>query len=314
MAQLLINPASEITLAKAIRPWGLMGGKTVNDTMDAYRMIGWSVTKEQLQTTLGEKVDTFATIRHNGDGTRTILGDKLGPDYKVLQNTGLMVAASQLVDMGCVIRKVGEVNAGQKVWILLEIPQDLVIGKSGNDVLKRFVLISNDHCGRARARVSLMITRLACTNGATVTDDIGARMRHQGDLEFKFANAVQALDVANLKFLEYGESLERLMVAKNINQADVNAYVKNVFFPRITEKDAIEKQDTIKRVQETISRLYTSGPGADLAEARGTAYGLYQAVNHYLNYESKAANRQVSLIFGAGAKTDSRALELATHL
>lgn len=312
MTRLITNTRPD---ARAVEPWirGMGGAKNISEVMDAYRVLGWNTTLEQLLTAHGEQSGTYATIRHNGDGSRTILGNKLGPDYKILQNINMLNAVQQLHDAGCAIKTVGEVENGKRVWALSEIPGDLLIG--AEDILKRFIMITNDHCGRAKATVELLATRLVCTNGATITQTTGKmRLRHMGNLDLAFTNVMETVDIANQQFLIYGDKMDKLTQFKNINQADVQRYVKQVMFPSLTAQDQIDKADRIRTVTRDITRLFESGPGAETVDAKGTAYGLYHAVNRYLNYDVRSSNRQASLVFGTNAAIDARALMAAAQL
>ncbi len=70
----------------------------------------------------------------------------------------------------------------------------------------------------------------------------------------------------------------------------------------------------LKRVQELFNG---SGRGAELAAAKGTAWGLMNAVTEFVDHERRARSQEYRLDsawFGPGAAIKQRALEQALQL
>lgn len=305
------------SIAAAAASWLHMGDmKAVDSTTAIYRQLGWNVVKEQLFTANQEPTETYATIRlqpqPDGSTRRIILGDKLSEQYKIIQNAEAINDLAPLWEQGLTPCYAGSIDGGKRIAIAASFADALVVGKSGNDVIYRYVMYSNDHTGKASGTIELVGKRQVCSNGATVGSNARIRVMHKGKAEEAMRVAIQSLDVANRQFLAYGERLESLMELP-IRKADIAKYVKLIWFPKLTDKELDEKRERVHEVTQAVEKAFVAGPGADTVEAKGTAYGLYQAANYYLNHETRGA-RDVSLLWGGARNTDLRALELAGRL
>ena len=73
-----------------------------------------------------------------------------------------------------------------------------------------------------------------------------------------------------------------------------------------------------KRAMEKVQNLYEGkGRGSDMASARGTAWGLLNAVTEYVDHEKRARSseyRMDSAWFGQGAVIKQKALNAALQL
>lgn len=306
------------TKLRMVLPWGTMGDMRPAQTMtDVYKHLGWQVVKEQLLTPFGEKTETFATIRLQPqlDGTtkRYILGDKLSEQYEIIQNADSVTALAPLVDAGLKPVMSGSIDGGKRVCVVLQFVDALVVGNT--DVYARYVIYSNEHTGKKRGRFMLVAVRLVCTNGMVAARDEGMlRFTHKGGANDAMLAAASCLDVANQRFMTYGEQMEALM-GTGVSKQDIQNYVKHVFFPKLkTVQELNDNRDKIDAVRSQLEKLFVTGPGSDMVEARGTVYGLYQAANHYLNHDVRSRNRGASFLWGANALTDERALREARAL
>lgn len=317
MARLVTIPKSETKAIEAAAAWAGMGDMTrVEATTDIYRKLGWHVTKEQLLTSKGEVTGTYATIRHqpqpDGSTQRIILGDKLSDQYEIIQNVDAINGLAPLFDAGLKPIFAGSIDNGRRIAVAMEFEDALIVGKTGSDVIYRFVMYTNTHDGSSTARLELVGRRQVCSNGATIGSNATMRVMHKGRANEGVQAAISALDVANRQFIVYGERLEHL-TSLPIRAADINRYVKLVWFPKATDRELDEKRERIDQIRAQVERAFIAGPGANEAETRGTAYGLYQAANYYLNHETRGA-RDVSMLWGQNRNLDLRALEVAGRL
>lgn len=327
----LITADDSFFAARNKSAWHGLGNVKENISNDDYMTtIGYQVDKEQLFTAYGEPVETYATVRTTSDGRRIILGDKLSAEYSVLQNAELLEATKPLQEAGCALETFGTLQEGRRVWILLRLQGDLLVGK--NDVIKRYILLSNDHTGRQSARVGFTPIRVVCANTLGMAENGFEseliKIRHQGNISVAVGNVTRLIDTANGQFLAYGEQLDALADTQ-ISQADLNRYVKRVFLPTMADeapaataslkvKEAWERD--IKRLtnlQNTINEVFQVVDSvAGQADTAGTVYGAYQAVNYYLNHLKSGGEekRVTSLVWGRSAGEERRALEAAKEL
>lgn len=332
--------AHEITAADAmisgrfITPWhGL--GEVVEDfnVEDLRRIMGWQVEKFMTQTvtyfpngdeTLEEDViypmdtEKYATVRmpRNAQEAPIVLGAGLSRGYKVLQNEELIRVVEPFVQQGCALETAGTLRQGARVWIMLRLSGDINV--KGDDQINSYILFSNDHTGAQAARIGMVGIRVVCQNTLNVAESGKAsqliRIMHQGDVAGNLLEVSKLLDTAKGQFINYGASLNHL-ANKGIKEKDLRKYVTNCFFAKADHKIP-ELQERIVNQQNKIIQLFETGEGAELASAKGTVYGAYQAVNHFLNHnrDISAETRLGSLVWGSRAITDRNAYQGAMKL
>jgi hypothetical protein len=123
-------------------------------------------------------------------------------------------------------------------------------------------------------------------------------------------------DTMNLIDQEFEATAEqyRLLARKDINQKDLQKYLKVVF--NATEDEEGELSTRRKNIFEDIARLVDSGRGTDIPGVRGTYWAAYQGVNEYLNYLNGRTpeNRMNSLWFGVNSNVNTLALSTAVEM
>jgi phage/plasmid-like protein (TIGR03299 family) len=294
---------------------------------DLIEKFGYPIAKEQLFTAHGEPTTTYATIREY-NGKRIILGDKLSAQYSVLQNSELIDCIDPLLEAGCIPESALTLKDGQEIVLLLRLPGDLLVGNGEH--IKRFIMLSNEHTGMKSARVGFVPIRVVCANTLSMAEGSNQssliRVRHKGNVGHNVELVTDLIDTANGQFLAYGKQLEQLMTHQ-IVQADLDKYVKRIFFPRMQalsdnatseDKEVARKEaDRLLKLQNAINEIFqTESSIVDQPNANGTVYGAYQAVNYYLNHVQAVGEdrRLKSVLVGPNRQIDLKALELAKQL
>lgn len=309
-----------------ITPWHELGEVKENVKIeDLHRIMGWPVELVPLITAEGDKTESFATVRKNftarADGSidtsNIVLGAGLSKSYSVLQNTDLIKIVEPFVEAGCALETAGTLKNGQRVWIMLRLAKDLHVGKE--DVIQKYIMVSNDHTGRQAAKFGLVGVRVVCQNTLNAAEENHVskllRIYHQGNVNENLKTVASMLDHVNGKFVNYGIDLERL-AGTGINTNDLKRYVHDCFFARFSDKEKDKMQKRIIARENKIIELFETGAGSDLKEAKGTVYGAYQAVNNYLNHNNDIAldSRLPSLVWGHRSFIDKKALKLALKI
>jgi phage/plasmid-related protein TIGR03299 len=318
-----------------ITPWHRLGEITDEiGIADLHRIMGWDVEKILMATMkatgimpTGEKISipslitsSYATVRlpRNENESPILLGAGMSESYQVLQNRDLIQLVEPFVEQGCAIETAGTLKNGQRVWIMLRLAKDLHVGQ--NDVIQKYIMVSNDHTGRQAARFGLVGIRVVCMNTLNMAENSHygtsqlMRIFHQGNVNESLKTVASMLDHVNGKFVNYAINLD-MLTKKNISQVELKRYIADCFKPTYSQN----RRDTdsfIEKTEQKIIQLFESGAGSDLKEANGTVYGAYQAVNAYLNHNKNVAldTRLPSLVWGHRANTDKRALNLALKL
>jgi hypothetical protein len=133
--------------------------------------------------------------------------------YNPFQNSDILTMMQQAADTaGVQISRAGELDGGRRVWASAVVPGKsfTVGGDNGGtkvgDVLRGELLMGSGHVPGMALTIDLLVRRLACMNGATVTESAGRfRITHASKLTgIQVANFRRFLENAEVVFAEYG--------------------------------------------------------------------------------------------------------------
>jgi phage/plasmid-like protein (TIGR03299 family) len=279
--------------------------------------LDWTVSTEPVFSQAGETLPALAT-RRSSDGR--ILG-VVGPNYTPLQNLDAFKFFHPFLEMNeAQIETAGSLRMGQKVFVLAKLkldPMEIVKG----DAVEKYVLLSNSHDGTLAVRIGFTGVRVVCANTMAMAHNSNAskliRVRHSKNVVSNLENIRETMNLANAEF-EATAAQYRALASKEINQADLEKYVKLVFN---TNKKLAEAEGDVanlnnKRLMNAITPLFEKGRGNDLPGVRGTLWAAYNSIVEYAQYYrgEDAQVRLDSLWFGQGAAINKRALDVATMM
>lgn len=279
--------------------------------------LDWTVSTEPLFSGAKELVDAKLTRRSSDN---SILG-VVGPQYTPLQNTEAFEFFRPFLDeKAAAIETAGSLRDGKRVWILAKINRDPMVIK-GNDVVDKFVLLSNSHDGTLAVRVGFTPIRVVCNNTLSMSINSKAsqliRVKHTKNVAQNLENIQEIMNMADAEFQATAEQY-RFLTSKEINHKDLEKYVKIVFnsSAKLAEVNGDLTALSNKRILESVVPLFEKGRGNDMKEIRGTYWAAYNAVNEYLQYErgEENAGRMDSMWFGDSAAKNKRALDTALIL
>jgi len=279
--------------------------------------LDWKVTTEPLFSAAQEEVDALLTRRSSDN---SILG-VVGPNYTPLQNTEAFEFFRPFLDeKAAAIETAGSLRHGKRVWILAKINRDPMVIK-GNDVVDKYVLLSNSHDGTLAVRVGFTPIRVVCNNTLSMSLTSKAsqliRVKHTKNVVQNLENIQEIMNMADAEFQATAEQY-RFLTSKEINHKDLEKYVKIVFntTAKLAEVNGDLSSLSNKRILESVIPLFEKGRGNDMKEIRGTYWAAYNAVNEYLQYERGEENstRMDSMWFGDSAAKNKKALDTALIL
>lgn len=263
---------------------------------------------------------TFGTIRTNKDGSQTVLGT-VGSRYKVFQNGEMFSALDALVDSGeARYANAGELRGGAQVWMLLELPRKVHIA---NDPHAAYLLARTSHDGSCSLGVSPVVNRLFCSNqiSGIFRKECKYSLHHTTNAKLKVEQMRGMLQVIYSGIETYEVIADRLL---NIPVSDTQ--VENIFkkmwsLPSTVEKTPYFKLTTGERrtfnrvtdARNTALNIYHDSSTQE--NIRGTAFGAFQAIVEYLDWNShkSEATRAERVIAGKYDRIKSKALDLVTN-
>jgi phage/plasmid-like protein (TIGR03299 family) len=302
-------------------PWHKLGKRFVEapSLEDAIVAAGldWKVTTEPVLSQGGEILPALATRRSSDS---RILG-VVGPSYNPLQNTEAFEFFRPFIESGeAAIETAGSLRQGQRVFVLAKLkldPMEVVKG----DAVQKYVLLSNSHDGTLAVRVGFTPIRVVCANTMALAHDSKAskliRVRHTKNVVSNLEEIRNVMNLANAEFESTADQY-RLLASKEINQADLEKYVKLVFNSnkKILEAEGNVANINNKRIINAVQPLFEKGRGNDLPGVKGTMWAAYNAVSEYLQYERGEDNqvRLDQMWFGQSATLNKRALDIGVML
>jgi phage/plasmid-like protein (TIGR03299 family) len=264
--------------------------------------------------------DTYATVRTDKDGGQTVLGT-VGSRYKVFQNGEMFSALDALVDSGeARYANAGELRDGAQVWMLLELPREV---KIANDPHAAYLLARTSHDGSCSLGVTPLVNRLFCSNqiSGIFRKNCKYSLHHTTNARLNVEQMRNMLQV-----IYTGIETYELVADKLLNVSVSDTQVENIFNKMWTLPSAIEKtpyaklttgeRRTWNRVKDsryTALNIYQNSSSQE--NIRGTAFGAFQAIVEYLDWNShkSEATRAERVISGKYDKLKSKALDLVTQ-
>lgn len=294
-----IEPEKELTSEDAIVAAGL----------------DWSVETQPLYLADGTLAPSRAVVRTDRND---ILG-VVGKGYTPLQNKKAFDFFDPFIQSGqAAFETAGSLRGGKRVWVLAKLSGETLRIK-GDDIVDKYILLSNSHDGTMAVRAGFTPIRVVCANTMAMAHQKGTssliRINHGRNVEENVEKVREIMNLANQQFEATAEQY-RFLASKQVNQKDLETLVKLVFTgPKYVEMER-EGLTPNKRIIENIIPLFEKGRGNDMTEIKGTAWAAYNAVNEYLQYErgSDEDTRLNNMWFGDSATLNQRALDIITKI
>lgn len=281
------------------------------NTAEAIVMAGLDWEVEECELTGGDyKAEGVKGLFRSTDGKfLSVVSD----GYKPLQNVSGFKFFDPIVEKGlATLETAGQTKDGKSIFVLAKL-NGACSTVLKNDPVDGYVLLSNAHDKTRATRVQFTNIRVVCTNILDVMysrsfngTDANMRVQHRGDVDGNLLAIQKVVDFANQNFTA---SIEQYKALTKKALPDLKGYVREVLGTPETELEA-------PRAYDVIERIYHIGPGQDIAGVKGTYWGAYNAVTHWIdNYRGKndANKRLDSTLFGTGRVVRERALEIALN-
>lgn len=277
--------------------------------------LDWSVRTSDLYTMDGQKVNHRAVIR---DDKNKVLG-VVGPAWQPLQNIEAFKFFDPFLEGGeCSIERTWDMKGGREICILARLNRD-PIEVVKDDIVNKYLLLTNSHRGGIAVRVALTPKRMSCLNmlGYIMDNARGngnfMAVHHNGRVAENVERMKEAISIADDRFNKRAQTYRELVRAKVKNSATVEEFTKRLF--RInTDNERGELR--LQKMTETVTRLFENGRGQDIKGVGGTYWALYNAATEYLTHEAgkTAEQREFNLWCGSGVRKSHEAMMVALDL
>lgn len=296
-------------------PWHRLGTKLDKPATaaEAIEAAGLEFTVERVPIkteTHDLPIDThYATVRTD---TKQVLG-VVGSRYVPIQNRDAFVTFDALVGEGeAIYHTAGALGKGERIWILAKLPDYIRV--NGNDVVEKFLLLTNSHDGSGAVRIKLTPIRVVCENTLTYAlsgTEEEVRICHIAHAEERLKKAHEILGLTNKLYSELDQIFNR-MSQKKLTGGMVVEYLGKVF----PDNPQSNGHGRMHEIRNKVFELVEAGKGAEMA--KGTLWGAYNAVTEFVDHvrQPKASDsvRLKSMWFGPGERVKRTAFRVALAL
>jgi phage/plasmid-like protein (TIGR03299 family) len=259
-----------------------------------------------------------AVVRYD---TQDVLG-VVGNGFVPVQNRQAFSLLDAVVGEGGLrYHTVGALGKGEKIWLLAKLPDHIRV-KNSNDIVDKFLLLSNAHDGSAALRVLFTPVRVVCQNTLSMAlrqgEHQGVSIRHEGDLAAKLKQAQEVLGFAH-RFFDDAQAKIDMLASHYPTPVQLKHYFESLYpYP-----EEAKNNSRAKNVREELHRLFEAGIGHDDPTIKGTSWTALNAVTEYVDHirsvrgtdnPSRASRRLDSIWWGSGARLKQKAFNLALQM
>lgn len=235
--------------------------------------------------------------------------------YKIVQPKQILEFYRSLVKgSSFTIETAGCLYGGKKIWALARGSQKgSVLVKA--DKIRPYVLLATSYDGSLATTGQLTTIRVVCNNTMQAAMGEGGvdRIKVPHSTKFDEDWMKRQLGLADEAFSTF------LLDAKKMAKKKVKKEKAIEFFLELFNKEDedVELEGPGARNVERLVQIYTDAPGQDLPSAKGTAWGLVNAVTRFADFEARSRstdNRLNSAWFGTNKVLKQKAWDQAKIL
>lgn len=236
--------------------------------------------------------------------------------YQVVQPSEVLEFYRDLTQIaGYELETAGVLKGGKKFWALARTGQSSAL--KGNDLVQGYLLLATSCDGTLATTATPTTVRVVCNNTLTIAvNGAVSAIKVPHNTRFDAQAVKQQLGIAVSQWDGFLYRM-RTLAERKVKGHEAMAYFLRVLCevdPNSSDLSNLTNERALAKVQS----LYDGqGRGSELEAAKGTAWGLLNAVTEYVDHERRARSpeyRLDSAWFGQGAVIKQRALDTALKL
>ena len=252
---------------------------------------------------------SFYTYRPD---TGHVLGDRLGKDYEVVQNTDAFSFFDAIVGGdGIQYETAGALGKGERIFITAKLPVYIKVGR--DDLIEQYLFLTTSHDGFGSITAAFTPVRIVCNN------TLNAALRNcSNSIKIKHtANAKERLEVAHKVMgisCQLSVQLEQLFnqwSKVRITDKEVQKLIQLAMVPNKEVLQHIEQNNPdefttyFKNTCDDVFAYNMTSPSQQFDTTKGTVFGAYNAITGYFqnvrNYKDEETKLK-SLLYGGTAQ------------
>ena len=201
----------------------------------------------------------------------------------------------------------GTMRGGARLFAMVKVAKAFEL--AGGDQVETRLLFATACDGTMATHVKPTTVRVVCRNTLNLAMARGDSITVRHNTRFDPELAKARLRAIDARFDAFARTAERL-AAMQMTSVKCRTFLADLL-PQ-PDKGAVEDTRGFKAI---LALFDGQGMGAELASARGTMWGVLNAVTEYVDHGARARSteaRQESALFGAGESLKQRALVAAT--
>ena len=288
-----------------------------------YAGLDYEVIKAPNIHRIGDGIETvsdtsFFTYRKD---TGAILGDKLGADYKVVQNTDAFTFFDSIVGGdGIMYETAGALGrAGERIFITAKLPEYIKVGS--DDLIEKYIFLTTSHDGTGSITAAFTPIRIVCAN--TLSMALGncsnvVKIRHTESAQDRLKQAHKIMGISNNLSTQL-ETIFNQWTKVKITDKQVMKLIQEAMSPSKEVLDNIRsgKDDQLstifKNVCDNAFMYAMTSPTQQTVTTKGTLFGAYNAVTGYfqnVKEYKQGEDKLNSILFGTGLLRSQTAFKL----
>jgi len=304
------------------KPWhGLGKHLTPNQPLEVWASqagMDWRIESSDVQYSSGQP---FPDTRHEYSEQKVLYrSDTKAPlsvvssRYKVVQPAEILEFYRDLTEIGGYeLETAGVLKGGKKFWALARTNQRVIL--KGGDTINGYLLLATACDGTLATMAQFTSVRVVCNNTLAIALGRGigtVKVPHRTAFD---ANTVkQQLGVAIAPWSTF-EGYVRALGDCRVSEKETDDFLDRVLTYTAFN---VPGRPVVAVSEQAIARVRAlfdgQGLGANLASARGTAWGLLNSVTEFVDHHRRAQSedhRRDAAWFGSGAQIKRKAWEEA---
>lgn len=259
-----------------------------------------------------------AVVRYDKQEVLGVVSDR----YVPVQNRQAFGFLDAIVaEGGLRYHTAGALGRGEKIFLLAKLPESIRV-KNSDDLVDKYLLLSNAHDGSAALRIFFTPIRVVCQNTLNLAErrgqGQGVSILHKGNLEAKIKEAQRVLGLAQRFYDDAAAKIDGLA-----SHYPSQEQLKQFFATLYPDPEEGKDNARAKNVREEFHRLFEQGIGHDDPAIKGTSWMALNAVTEYIDHRrstrgkdetDRASRRLDSIWFGSGANLKAKAWDLALQM
>lgn len=254
--------------------------------------------------------------------TEAVLGDKIGADYEVVQNTEAFAFFDDMVGGdGIKYETAGALGKGEIIFITAKLPDYIRVGR--DDLIEQYLFLTSSHDGTGSITIAYTPIRIVCNNtlNAALKNNTGCiKIRHTASATEKLKQAHKMLGISNMLSVEMEEIYNRWSQVR-ITDPELKRLIQLAMVPNRETLDKLRKGEdkqlstNFNNIIENVYDYAMSSESQQMKTTKGTVFGAFNSITGYYqnvrNFKDEEAKFK-SIMSGTAMNRTQSAFNLCT--